>query len=453
MNIAIIGAGKLGYRLASALVDGNYAITVIDRKEELLNKISQTLDVMTVHADAREISVLQDIGIDCFQYLITTTGSDETNIIIASFAKALGCKQVFARIRDPEHLNQFGFICETMHIDAVINPDKLITNQIFDYLAQKYTLSGSGSRLFPLGDGLMLRFQAESLPEVLDQEIAEIRKIYPDFIFLSLSRDGKVQIPHGDTVIQRNDTLYVLGPRDQIRDLQRKVLPRKTRKSQRTAMIIGGGKTGFYLSKSLSEAGISVKVIERNQERARYLAANLPDILVLNADGTDIQLLEEENLDDMDAFVTCTGYDEENLLLALTAKHRGAKQVIAKVSHESYKDLTESMGVNMVLNPLDITTSSILRLIQGTERVIAADLIQGQAELLEIIINSRMALSNVPIRDLHLPNGLLIASICRNDQMIIPDGNTRIQMNDRVVIVCMLSSIGEVEKLLKPKLI
>ena len=215
-------------------------------------------------------------------------------------------------------------------------------------------------------------------------------------------------------------------------------------------MIIGGGKTGFYLAQRLAEYGASVKIIEIDKTRCHYLADKLPNVMVLNGNGADITLLGEENIDDMDAFVTATGYDEENLLLALTAKMRGVEDVISKVSHESYHDLIEKLGIDMVLNPLDITASAILRRIRGAKRVLSSVLLQGQAELMEVYAQNGMSMINVPLKDFNLPDYIIIATIYRGAKAIIPDGNTRIKDGDRVILVCSLSNIGYVEKLFKP---
>ena len=173
--------------------------------------------------------------------------------------------------------------------------------------------------------------------------------------------------------------------------------------------------------------------------------------MVLHSDGTDIALLEEENMNEMDAFVTATGYDEENLLLALTAKQHGIADVISKVSHESYKGLIERMGVDVVLNPLDITASNILRFIQGSKKIISSLLIQGQAEIMEIIAHSHMTMIGVPLSELELPDGVLIAAIHRGKEVIIPTGETKIELHDKVIILSLLSEIGDLEKLLKNK--
>ena len=177
----------------------------------------------------------------------------------------------------------------------------------------------------------------------------------------------------------------------------------------------------------------------------------LDDVMVLHGDATDSTLLEEENLDEMDAFVAATGLDEENLLLALIAKQQDIEDVIAKVSRQSYKDLIERMGVDMVLNPLDIVASNILRYIQGSKRIISYLLIQGQAEIMEIIASEDMKLANTPLKHVKLPDGVLVAAIHRGPKVIIPNGDTEILADDKVTIFCLLSDIGELEKLMTTK--
>lgn len=448
MKVAIVGAGKLGYRVASALLGGDYAITIIDKNENVLNKLSQQLDVMTVNADARDTSVLKDIDIRNFRYLLAVTDNDETNILIASFAKKLGCRRVIARVRDPEHMNQLGFIKETMGIDSIVNPDLAITVEIYKYLAEKYTLSNG---IFTSGKIALIEFPSKRYPKLIDLPIPQVREVLPGMLIAAISRNGKVIIPHGDDVIRNGDFLYVIGEKDRIIELNRKVHERGKYTNLQKVMIIGGGKTGFYLADRLSMFGAAVKLVEKDLDRCRYLSTHLNNVMVLHSDGTDLSLLEEENMNEMDAFVTATGYDEENLLLALTAKQHGIADVISKVSHENYKDLIERMGVDMVLNPLDITASNILRFIQGSKKIISSLLIQGQAEIMEIVAHSHMTMIGVPLSQLNLPDGVLIAAIHRGEQVIIPGGDTVIEWNDRVIILSLLSELGDLEKLLKNK--
>ncbi|SCJ76999.1 Trk system potassium uptake protein trkA [uncultured Eubacterium sp.] len=448
MNVAIVGAGKLGFKVAEALLGGDYAITMIDKNEDVLHKLSQHLDVMTINADAKDIAVLKNTNINTFHYLLAVTDNDETNIVISAFAKKLGCRHVIARVREPEYMNQFDFIKETMHIDSIINPDLAITVEIYKYLAEKYTLSNG---IFTSGKISLIEFPSKRFPKLVGRSIPEVGEYLPNMLIAAISRNGKVIIPHGNDHIQNGDFLYVVGEKDQIISLNKKVHEKGRYTNLQKVMIIGGGKTGFYLAEKLSEFGAAVKLVEKSKERCRYLSTHLNNVMVLHSDGTDISLLEEENMNEMDAFVTATGYDEENLLLALTAKQHGIADVISKVSHESYKGLIERMGVDVVLNPLDITASNILRFIQGSKKIISSLLIQGQAEIMEIIAHSHMTMIGVPLAELELPDGVLIAAIHRGKDVIIPTGTTKIELHDKVIILSLLSEIGDLEKLLKNK--
>lgn len=448
MNIAIVGAGKLGRKVATALLGGNYEITIIDKNDEKLQKVANQMDVMTINADAREISVLKNMGIEKFQYLLAATDNDEANIVIASFAKKLGCRRVIARVRDPEHMNQFFFIKEKMGIDSIVNPDLAITLEIHKYLAEKYTLNNG---IFTSGKIALTEFYARHYPRVIGLTIPQIKEMFPNMLIAAISRKGKVIIPHGSDDIHREDILYVIGEKDEILELNKKVHVKGKYTNLRKVMIVGGGKTGFYLAEKLSEFGAAVKLVEKSKERCYYLSTHLKNVMVLHSDGTDVAFLEEENFDDMDAFVSCTGYDEENLLLALTAKQHNIEDVISKVSRESYKELIERMGVDMVLNPLDITASNILRFIQGTKKIISSTLIQGQAEIMEIVAHSHMKMIDKPLSELNLPSGMLIAAIHRGQQVIIPKGDTKIKWNDRVILVSLLTEMADLETLIKNK--
>ena len=448
MKIAIVGAGKLGLKVVNALVGGDHAITVFDVNEAVLNKIGQQYDVMTVAGNAKQISLLKDRGIENFDFLIACTDSDEQNIVIASFAKNLGCSKVIARVRDPEHMNQMDFIMETMNIDHIVNPDLSITKEIYKYLVEKYTLTNG---IFSSGKVSLVQFKVQKYKKLIGLSMIDVSKVLPNMLVVAISRNGKIIIPHGKTVIDDHDTLYLIGEKSEIVELHKKVHEKGKYTNLQKVMIIGGGKTGYYLAGKLSEFGIAVKLIEKSKERCYYLSTHLDDVMVLHGDATDTSLLEEENLDEMDAFVAATGFDEENLLLALIAKQRGVEDVISKVSHQSYKDLIEKMGVDMALNPLDIVASTILRYIQGSKKIIASLLIQGQAEIMEIIASNEMKLANVPLKDVNLPDGVLIAAIHRGQQVIIPNGDTKILEDDKVTIFCLLTDIGELEKLFTAK--
>lgn len=446
MNIAIIGGGKLGIKVCEALVGGDYSITIVDTNDALLDRLSQQFDVMTVNEDARDINVLKEIGISKFQYVLVATGRDETNLVIGGFAKKLGCHRVIVRVRDPEYMKHFEFIRTSMGIDYIVNPDFAITMEIYKYLSEKYTLNNG---VFTSGRIALIEFKAKRKKELIGLKMPEVRRLMPDMLIAAISRNGKVIIPHGNDEIREDDAVYVVGEKTEIMELNKKVHVKGKYTDLQKVMIIGGGKTGYYLAQRLADFGASVKLVEQSKERCQYLSTRIPNVMILHGDGTDMDMLEEENIDEMDAFVTATGYDEQNLLLALTAKQKGIEDVISKISRESYSGLIEEMGVDMVLNPLDITAAYIFSIIQGEKRVISSMLVQGQAEIIEVVATPGMKMVGDTLQNLNLPKGVLIASIYRQGEVIIPDGNARIKDGDRVIMFSLLSDIADLEKLMK----
>ena len=448
MNIAIIGVGKLGVKVCEALVGGDYSITLVDTNDSLLDRLSQQFDVMTVNEDARDINVLKEIGINKFQYVLVATGKDENNLVIGSFAKKLGCHRVIVRVRDPEYMKHFEFIRTSMCIDYIVNPDFAITMEIYKYLSEKYTLNNG---VFTSGRIALIEFKAKRKKELIGLKMPEVRRLMPDMLIAAISRNGKVIIPHGDDEIREDDAVYVVGEKNEIMELNKKVHVKGKYTDLQKVMIIGGGKTGYYLAQRLADFGASVKLVEQSKERCQYLSTRIPNVMILHGDGTDMDMLEEENIDEMDAFVTATGYDEQNLLLALTAKQKGIEDVISKISRESYSGLIEEMGVDMVLNPLDITSAYIFSIIQGEKRVISSMLVQGQAEIIEVVATPGMRMVGDTLKNLKLPKGVLVASIYRQGEVIIPNGDAKIKNGDRVIIFSLLSDIADLEKLMKSR--
>jgi len=257
-------------------------------------------------------------------------------------------------------------------------------------------------------------------------------------------------IPHGNDIIMDDDLLFLVGEKEKMQRLCSSFKKLRGKHETHKVMIVGGGRTGFYLSQKLADYGASVKLIESNPKRCKYLNDHLRNVMILQGNGTDLAFLEEEKYEEMDAFITATGYDEENLLLALSAKNRGIEDVISKVSHDNYDELVSKLGIDIVLNPMDISASTILRIISGEKRVLSSALMQGQAELLEIYVDETMGMINIPIKDLDLPDYTIIAAINRGTSTIIPKGDDMILPGDHIIMVCLLSHIGYIEKLIKP---
>ncbi|NCB41843.1 MAG: Trk system potassium transporter TrkA [Clostridia bacterium] len=446
MKVIVVGAGKLGMTITEVLLGGGNEVTLIDKDENLMQKTSSRLDIFTVTANAKRIDIMKELKVWNYDLLIATTDDDEKNMVICSFAKKLGCPQVIARVRSPEHVEQSDFIQNSMNIDYIVNPDMACASEIYKYLVEKYTLADGCYTV----DGVsMLEFKVDKLPSLINKEIRQTNKILDNMLVAAVSRNGKIIIPNGLTKIEEGDNIYVIGLERKIKYLAQSVLEKKRYTDLERVMIAGGGKTGYYLAKKLSDFGVAVKVIELDRERCEYLTDRLNNVLVLHGDATDPNLLQEENLEEMDAFVAVTGFDEENLLLSLMAKQRKVEDVVAKVSRKSYSALIQTLGVTMTINPMDMCAANILRFIQKSGIVIFSELIQGQAEFTEIWAEKGMPLTEKNLTDLDIPPGIIIAAIHRNGEIIIPDGLTRIQDADRVIILALLSSIPSLEALIK----
>ena len=451
MKIAIAGAGKLGLRITEILKGGGHSITLIDKDEELIKKLSASLDVATVAGNAKVASLLEDIGIRDFDYFITTTDRDEKNIVIGATAKRLGVPRVIARIRDPEHDDQHRLLKETFGIDYIVNPERSIAEEINKYLVEKYSLHGGMLRA---GKVSMLEITIDKMPELIGEPVSAARQklLEADMSLAAISKNGKIFIQHEAEgfIIEKDDVLYVAGDHDKIKGVAGRIIDKERYTDIQRVMIAGGGNAGFYLARMLEEFGASVKIIEIDMRRCQYLAARLQNVLVLNGDATDVTLLNDENFSEMDAFVSATGFDEENLLLALMAKQAGIEDVIAKISRESFEPIITSMGVDMVLNPIDISASHIVRCIRD-ETILSSRIIQGQAEFVHIAVERGMSAQGKEIKSLKLPAGIAIVALQRGRKVILPDGNTRIMEGDRVVILSLLSESFDLEKLLKVK--
>jgi trk system potassium uptake protein TrkA len=449
MKIAIVGAGKLGLNIADMLIGGDHSVTIIDKDEEVIERYTASLDVMSVTGNGKEVVLLNDIGIGAYDCLIAVTDRDEKNIVIASIAKKLGAGKVIARIRDPEHLAQRDFIMENFRIDHVLNPDLAIAEEINKYLVEKYTLLGG---VFYAGRISMLEFEARKIPGLVGKPHTEAPRMLGDVKVAAISKNGKVIVPGGNDsyVIDDDNWLYIVGERDVIEGISRKTTEKGKYTDIQKVMIAGGGKAGFYLAMMLDDFGASVKIIDIDKTRCLYLSNHLNNALVLHGDATDMNLLHDENFEDMDAFVSTTGFDEENLLLALMAKQAGIEDVIAKISRDSFGDLVERMGVDMALNPVDITASQVGRLLQGT-KVLSSQVIQGQAELIQIAVADDMALTGRRVSAMKIPDGMMIAAIQRRRDVILPGGDTTIEDGDRIVIMSQLSEAFDLEKLLRTR--
>ncbi len=446
MKIIIVGAGKLGYKVASSLVAPDNYITLIDVDPKVIQKANDEMDVMAINANGLNFDLYEEIKIGTYDVLVALTDSDEKNLVISSIAKKLGVKTAIARLRDPEYTRGLQIIKENFEVDFIINPDNLVSYEIFSYLMNKHE---DLNQFFTGATIGMLEIKAEAIKGLPGTKVLNASNHVGNLLIVSISRNGKIIIPKSHVTLENDDTLYLLGKKIDIANLSSKIHSSSQGLGIKKVMIIGGGKTGFYLGQRLSGSGIDVKIIEKDRSRCEYLSEKLDDVLVLHADATETGLLIEENISGMDAVVTATGYDEDNIILALMAQQQGVREVIAKTSRSNYSTLTDKIGVNYTINSVEISTGNILRLIKKNTFVSSSFFLRGQAEVMQVTIDSTMHICGKRIMEISFPDGVMVALIYRDTETVIPTGSTVIEKGDRLIIFSLLADVPELERILQ----
>ncbi|WMM27014.1 Trk system potassium transporter TrkA [Tissierella sp. MB52-C2] len=441
----VIGAGKLGYKLAETMVLEDIDVTVIDYNPRVIDFVNEHLDVLTVLGNGIDINILKELGIETYNILVASTDSDETNTLICSLGKKLGCQRTIARIRNPEYMQQIDFIKKEMGIDNIINPDFSTAQVIEKYLLKSYNFY-SGD--FASGKVQMIDFNIEHMKDFVGKKLMELEN-FEGLLITAISRDGNIIIPDGTTRLIDNDIIHVIGKNSDINNLNDRFTKDITKKEIENVMILGGSNIGYYLAEKLSKAHISVTLIEKDKERCQELSEVLGDVLIIHGDGADIHLLEEERISSMDAFVGTTGYDEENLLMALMAKQAGVPKTISKISRENYTKIIDRLGVDAAFNPIYITASNILKYIRGGKIVSVSLLIGGDGEVTEIIIGKDLPIVGKTLEELKLPKGIIIGAIVHGGKVIIPNGKTVINANDRIVVFCLKEDLPTLKMFFK----
>lgn len=445
MKAMIIGAGKLGYKLSELMVAEGIDVTVIDNNPQVIEFVNEHLDVLTVVSNGMDISILKELCIKDYGLLVTTTHSDEANALICSLAKKLGCVKTIARVRNPEYMQQLDLIKSELGIDYIVNPDLATAYAIEKYLLKNHNFY-SGE--FAGGKVQMIDVNIEQMEEFVGQEIQSL-KAFEGLLITAISRDGSAYIPDGSTKLQAYDMIHVIGKTKDIDRLNEKFAQDITKKEIERAMILGGSNIGIYLAKRLSKAHIDVTIIEQKKERCHELAELLDDAVIIHGDGTDINLLEEERIESMDAFIAATGFDEENLLMALVAKQAGVNKSIAKISRQNYTKIIDRLDLDAALNPIMITANNILKFVRGGKITSVSLLIGGDGEVTEITAVKGSAVVGQPLEKLNLPRGIIIGAIVHNGEVIIPNGQSIIHANDKVVVFSLTEDLNVLKALMK----
>lgn len=451
MKVIVVGCGKIGRAVSDALDREGHDITVIERDAGRMTQVANSMDIICVHGSGSNPETLSEAGAAEAELLLAATDSDELNMVSAIAAHKLGTKHVVARIRDTEYLDQTDFLRESLGLDMVVNPEYECAKEIsrilrFPSAVRVDTFSkGSveivehkvalGSRL----DGMMLRDIASSIGAKVLVALVE--------------RGEEAFIPNGDFVIREGDTLSISGNPTEMRKFF--VAIGQYRKSIKTAMLVGGGRTSVYLARLLIAAGIRVKIIDRHMERCRTLAELVPKADICCGDGTRSYLLTEEGIRSTDALVALTGDDGDNVIASLFAKKCGVGKIVTRINRSNTADILENTGLDTLVSMRETVAQHMLRYVRALDNTTGSSMetllkfADGKVEAIEFKVREGARCTGIPLKSLKLRKGILISAVIRGNVSLIPDGNTEIRPGDHAVIVTAAGKLTDIDDIVE----
>jgi trk system potassium uptake protein TrkA len=431
MRVIVVGAGEVGSNIAASLAD-EHEIVVVDTDPEVVDDLTYSLDVLAIEGNGASLETLDEAGIDEAEMLIASTDDDETNIVTCGTARTTGDVFTVARVRNTAFLDTWHYAEGAFGVDHMVGTNLLTAETIVRVVGLPAAIE-----VEPFVEGLVQLAEFE-IPEdspVTAKTVAEADQ-WEALTFAALVRNGDVAIPRGDTAIEAGDKAVVIGTPESVQAFARSVAPKRTPGDAEEIVVVGGSDIGYQTARLLEARGLQPRLIEQDPERARELAEELPDPIVMQHDATDGEFLDSEHVDRADAVVAALDSDEKNLLVSLLAKNMGAERTVSIVENGAYTRLFEEVGIDVAVNPREATAEEIIRFTRAG-RIEKLSLIEGrQAEVLEIEVDADSALVDRPIRDAvaDLPDGLVIGAISRHGQLVVPRGETVVEAGDHVVL-------------------
>ncbi len=451
MKMVIIGNGKAGSSLSSMLANEGHDVTVIDINAAALEKTQNTEDVMCIEGNGIDADVQRDAAVNKAGMVIAATHHDEVNLLCCLIARKLGAKRTISRVRNPEYYKQIDFIRDDLGLSMAINPEGITADEILRVLI---TPDAAKVEVFEKGKMELVEYKIPDNSPILNLSLLEIyKRTKIKFLICAVQRDSEIYIPGGDFVLRSGDRINIAAAHKEIEQFFK--MNGSIKDKVKSCMIVGGGRICYYLTKSLLGMGMHVKIIEKNLEKCRQLAQLFPKASVIHGDGTDQDMLAEERIRDTDAFVAITGIDEENIIMSLYAKNNSNAKVVTKVNRESYVGLTSQIGLDCIISPKYLTTNSVLayvRSLDNTESNIESiyHIVDDRVEAAEFKIRENIPrLIGVPLKDLKIRKNILICSVVRGRQVIIPDGSTTIELNDSVVVISKEHRFSDIRDILE----
>jgi trk system potassium uptake protein TrkA len=447
MKIIIAGAGEVGFHLAKLLSYESQDITLIDSNKESLSYADNHLDIRVLKGDATSIGVLEDARVAQSDLVIGVTSSETTNLTLCILAKQLGCKRTIARISNTEFIeNKERLRFSDLGIDELISPERLAATEIQLLINQS---AFNDTYEFEEGKLIMVGICLSSGAPFVGKTVKDAAETFSEvhFMPIAIKRSGTqfTIIPRGDSVFQAEDQVYFITSKEGVEELYK--MTGTIKKDIKNVMILGGSKVGQKTARDLCNRKFNVKLIEKDKQKATDLAEQLPNALVINGDGRNVELLEEESLSAMDAFIAVTGNSETNIMSCLVAKSKDIKKTIALVENMDYFQLSHSIGIDTLINKKLLAANNIFRYIRKGEVVAMTRLNNLNAEILEFIVKPNSAVSGKLIREIDFPRLATIGGVIRDGEGVIALGAFKISKGDRVVVCCLPSAIPKIEKL------
>lgn len=444
MRVIIAGVGNVGYHLAKLLCAEGQDIVLIDRSQDKLKLAAGQVDAGTIKGNSTSYSVLEEAGVAQADLLIAVTNSEDANIATAIIAKHLGAKRTIARISNTEFIYQKDKLnLKHLGIDDIISPESLAAKEI-KRLLKEVALTDS----FEFEKGLLslIGVNIDDKSPLKGKSMIEVARMNPDQTFMTVAilRNNQTIIPYGDTTFELNDHAYFVSQPDGIDKLL--FLAGKKRKMVKNIMILGGSKIGIHASKILSNR-YNVKLIEKDAEKCFDLADQIPDAMVINGDASNVELLLEEGLADMDAFIAVTGDSETNIISSLAAKNQGVNKTIAMVENMDYIHLSQNIGVDTMINKKLIAANFIFRHIRQGEIVALTSIHGVDAEILEFEVKESSKITAHELRNLDFPKSAIIGGVIRDGKGYTTPGDFIFQPKDKVVVLAKPEAIAKVEDL------
>lgn len=436
MKILIVGVGKMGRYLAETLAHEKHDVSVIDKNELVIERINNSLDISVFSGNGLIVDTLLESGVENVDFVISCMKNDEDNILCSLFARKLGAKNTIARVRNPEYIKSIHYMKNNLGINMIINPEMLTAKAIYSTL--KYSGNIKSSYL-TRGKVELLEFILNVDSPLINIQLKDIKNVLKaNILVVAVERDDKVLVPDGEFIFLENDKIVVTSKHSDI-TLMLKEMNCNYLKCK-NVMIVGGSKIAYYLGKYLIDDNIKVKIIENDLDKCEQISELLDKALVINGDGSDKNLLLEENIDNTDAFVATTGIDEENVVYSMFANSLNVPKVITKINHLNFSEVLDTVGINNVITPHLVASNQILRYIRAKENSIGGNMetllrfMDDELEIMEFKVSNSFKMCGEYLKNIKFKKNLIVVCIKRKNEIIFPSGNDSIQVDDSIII-------------------